>query len=186
MVRQMDNPVPWTSPLRVEKPSGSSAMAFSPTTRQRIAYIAEGHPLILFPVSLMQRDVGTFAEHAHRLWGLLVGLTTIVLMARLWMTEPRVWPRWLSAGVVVAVVGQGVLGGTRVTEQSVHLAVPNRLHHDMARRALEAGKHVMCEKPLAMDATESADLVAVAARSGLQAGVCYNVRFYPLNLEARD
>lgn len=70
--------------------------------------------------------------------------------------------------------------------QSVHLAVPNRLHHDMARRALEAGKHVMCEKPLAMDATESADLVAVAARSGLQAGVCYNVRFYPLNLEARE
>ncbi|MHC4273826.1 MAG: COX15/CtaA family protein [Planctomycetota bacterium] len=85
--------------------------------------IAEGHVLVLFPVSLMQRDVGTFAEHAHRLWGLLLGLTTLVLMARLWMTEQRAWPRWLSAAVVAAVVGQGVLGGTRVTEQSVSLAV---------------------------------------------------------------
>jgi predicted dehydrogenase len=69
---------------------------------------------------------------------------------------------------------------------AVHLAVPNRLHYDMARRALEGGKHVMCEKPLAMNAQESAALVEVAAGSGLQAGVCYNIRFYPLNLEARE
>jgi predicted dehydrogenase len=68
----------------------------------------------------------------------------------------------------------------------VHLAVPNRLHYDMARRALVRGKHVMCEKPLAMTARESAQLVTLAAESGLQAGVCYNVRFYPLNLEARS
>jgi predicted dehydrogenase len=34
--------------------------------------------------------------------------------------------------------------------QSVHIAVPNRLHYDLARRALAAGKHVMCESPLAM------------------------------------
>jgi predicted dehydrogenase len=68
---------------------------------------------------------------------------------------------------------------------AVHLAVPNRFHYDMAKRALQSGKHVMCEKPLAMDTTESAELVEIAAASGLQAGVCYNVRFYPLNLEAR-
>jgi predicted dehydrogenase len=68
---------------------------------------------------------------------------------------------------------------------AVHLAVPNRLHYDMAKRALARGKHVMCEKPLAMNALESAELVTLAAESGLQAGVCYNVRFYPLNLEAR-
>ncbi|HUT19375.1 MAG TPA: Gfo/Idh/MocA family oxidoreductase, partial [Anaerolineae bacterium] len=68
---------------------------------------------------------------------------------------------------------------------AVHLAVPNRLHYGMAKRALARGKHVMCEKPLAMNARESAQLVTLAAESGLQAGVCYNVRFYPLNLEAR-
>lgn len=70
--------------------------------------------------------------------------------------------------------------------QSVHLAVPNVLHREFAERALLAGKHVMCEKPLAMDARQSAELVAMAAGKQLAAGVCYNVRFYPLNLEVRD
>jgi len=71
------------------------------------------------------------------------------------------------------------------TVSVVHLAVPNVLHYELSRQALAAGKHVMCEKPLAMDAQQSADLVARAAASGLQAGVCYNVRYYPLNLHAR-
>lgn len=68
---------------------------------------------------------------------------------------------------------------------AVHLAVPNVLHYAMAKAALGAGKHVMCEKPLAMDSKESAELVALAESSGLVAGVTYNIRFYPLNLEAR-
>ena len=70
--------------------------------------------------------------------------------------------------------------------QAVHLAVPNVLHYPFAKRALEAGKHVMCEKPLAMDSRQSAELVELAKRSQRAAGVCYNLRFYPLNLEARD
>jgi predicted dehydrogenase len=72
------------------------------------------------------------------------------------------------------------------TAQAVHLAVPNKLHYEMARRALEAGKHVLCEKPLAMSSSESAGLMALAARHPKQAaGVNYNVRFYPICLEAR-
>ena len=69
---------------------------------------------------------------------------------------------------------------------AVHLAVPNVLHHPMAKDALKAGKHVMCEKPLAMNTTESAELVELAKSKGLAAGVCYTQRFYPVNLEARD
>ena len=68
---------------------------------------------------------------------------------------------------------------------SVHLAVPNILHYDLAKRALQASKHVMCEKPLAMNARQADELVELAAASGRHAGVCYNIRFYPLNLEAR-
>jgi len=70
--------------------------------------------------------------------------------------------------------------------QVVHITTPNRLHVGMARAALRAGKHVMCEKPLAMDASESAELVALARQSGLAAGVNYNIRYYPLCLEARE
>ncbi len=72
------------------------------------------------------------------------------------------------------------------TVQAVHLAVPNVMHYDFARRALLSGKHVMCEKPLAMNAAEADELVALARRENLHAGVCYNIRFYPLNLEARS
>jgi predicted dehydrogenase len=68
----------------------------------------------------------------------------------------------------------------------VHITTPNRLHFDQASRALQAGKHVLCEKPLAMDSAQSAALVELAAQSGLAAGVNYNVRFYPLCLEARE
>ncbi|MGA2254649.1 MAG: Gfo/Idh/MocA family oxidoreductase [Thermoguttaceae bacterium] len=70
--------------------------------------------------------------------------------------------------------------------QSVHLAVPNVLHYEFAKRAIAAGKHVICEKPLAMTSEQSGELVELAKGKRLAAGVCYNVRFYPLNLEARD
>ncbi len=69
---------------------------------------------------------------------------------------------------------------------AVHLAVPNVLHYPMVKQALAAGKHVMCEKPLAMTAEQGAELVALAQESGLTAAVNYNLRFYPMNLEVRD
>jgi predicted dehydrogenase len=69
---------------------------------------------------------------------------------------------------------------------SVHIGAPNTLHFDMASRALKAGKHVLCEKPLAMNSRESAELLKMAEDSGLEAGVNYNIRYYPLNLHARS
>lgn len=68
----------------------------------------------------------------------------------------------------------------------VHVTSPNRVHFEQASRALQAGKHVLCEKPLAMTSDESARLVELAQNSGEVAGVNYNIRFYPLNLEARE
>jgi predicted dehydrogenase len=67
---------------------------------------------------------------------------------------------------------------------SVHLATPNRLHFAQAAAVLRAGKHVLCEKPLAMTSSETADLVQIAAESARAAGVAYNIRFYPLCHEA--
>ena len=70
--------------------------------------------------------------------------------------------------------------------QVIHITTPNRLHFEMASAVLKAGKHVMCEKPLAMNSVESNQLVALAQKARLAAGVNYNMRFYPLCLEARD
>ncbi len=69
---------------------------------------------------------------------------------------------------------------------SVHITTPNRHHHWMAVAAIDAGKHVLCEKPLAMNSVESADLVRRAAESSVQCGVNYNMRYYPVCLEARE
>lgn len=70
---------------------------------------------------------------------------------------------------------------------AVHINTPNRLHVEMAIQALEAGKHVMCEKPLAMTSEESAKLVEVARQyPHLAAGVNYNIRYYPLCIESRE
>jgi predicted dehydrogenase len=68
----------------------------------------------------------------------------------------------------------------------IHLASPNRLHYEQCRQALSAGKHVVCEKPLALTSAQTAELVALAERSPGVAAVCYNVRFYPLCHEARE
>lgn len=70
--------------------------------------------------------------------------------------------------------------------QSVHIGTPNKLHGAQVRAALAAGKHVLCEKPLALTSAESSDLVALARKHPQQAaGVNYNMRYYPLCLEAR-
>lgn len=69
----------------------------------------------------------------------------------------------------------------------IHIATPNRTHHTLARQALEAGKHVICEKPLAMNSMETAQLVALSrSKPDLAAVVNYNLRFYPMILHARD
>ena len=67
----------------------------------------------------------------------------------------------------------------------VHLTTPNHLHASQVKAALAAGKHVVCEKPLALTAADSAELLALADRSGLVHCTNFNIRFYPLVQEAR-
>ncbi|MDA4844978.1 Gfo/Idh/MocA family protein [Hoeflea poritis] len=66
----------------------------------------------------------------------------------------------------------------------VHVTSPNRFHFEQVKQILAAGRHVVCEKPLAVSSQESAELVKLAADSGLIAAVNYNIRFYPLNQHA--
>ncbi len=77
-----------------------------------------------------------------------------------------------------------MLADPRITV--VHLATPNFLHYRQAKAALLAGKHVVCEKPLAMSSKESAELVKLAAEKKRVNAINFNLRFYPLVQQARS
>jgi predicted dehydrogenase len=68
---------------------------------------------------------------------------------------------------------------------AVHITTPNHLHAPMVRQVLSAGKHVVCEKPLAMNAAEGEELLQLAEAMGVVHAVNFNFRFYPLCQEAR-
>jgi predicted dehydrogenase len=68
---------------------------------------------------------------------------------------------------------------------AVHICTPNAQHFPMAKDALMAGKHVLCEKPLATTVEEAEELVSLAAQKGLRNCACYNLRNYPMVQQMR-
>ena len=62
---------------------------------------------------------------------------------------------------------------------AVHICTPNTQHYSMAKDALAAGKHVLCEKPLTTTVAEAQELASLAAQKGLRNCVCHNLRYYP-------
>ncbi|WP_083760464.1 Gfo/Idh/MocA family protein [Acidothermus cellulolyticus] len=70
--------------------------------------------------------------------------------------------------------------------QAVHIVTPNSLHAQQVMQALEAGKHVICEKPLAPSSEEASALVDMSLHADTVTAVCLNVRYYPQCIHARD
>jgi predicted dehydrogenase len=68
---------------------------------------------------------------------------------------------------------------------AVHICTPNAQHFPMVKDALQAGKHVLCEKPLATTVEEGEELVSLAVRQGVRKCVCHNLRFYPMVQQMR-
>jgi predicted dehydrogenase len=62
----------------------------------------------------------------------------------------------------------------------VHICTPNYLHYPMAKDALLAGKHVLCEKPLTLSLEQARELAELAAATQLRNCTCHNLRFYPM------
>jgi cytochrome c oxidase assembly protein subunit 15 len=73
---------------------------------------SDGHNMLFYP--WLKSAGAKFLEHAHRLAGITIGITSIVLAIVAFRIEPRAWVRGLACTVLAAVVAQGILGGQRV------------------------------------------------------------------------
>jgi predicted dehydrogenase len=68
---------------------------------------------------------------------------------------------------------------------AIHICTPNAQHFPMTKAALQAGKHVICEKPLATSVAQGEELLDLAARKGVKNCVCHNLRYYPMVQQMR-
>lgn len=71
------------------------------------------------------------------------------------------------------------------TLDAVHICTPNATHYSMVKDALQAGKHVLCEKPVTTTAEEARELMSLAQKAGLRNCVCHNLRYYPVVQQIR-
>jgi predicted dehydrogenase len=102
-------------------------------------------------------------------------------------------PRHLRTRRAPAAAGYNVLNATGdwhdvINDPSidaVHVTTPNVSHFPIVKAALEAGKHVLCEKPLAMSVEEAQILTDLAAAKKLRGGLCHNLRYYPMVQQMR-
>jgi predicted dehydrogenase len=69
---------------------------------------------------------------------------------------------------------------------AIYNPLPNHLHVSWTTKAAEAGKHVLCEKPLGMNAEEVKRLLAVRERTGMKIGEAFMIRSYPQWLRLRE
>lgn len=69
---------------------------------------------------------------------------------------------------------------------AVYVATPVHLHAEQTIAAADAGKHVLCEKPMALDASECERMIAACRANGVKLGIAYYRRFYPVLARVRD
>jgi predicted dehydrogenase len=69
---------------------------------------------------------------------------------------------------------------------AVYVASPAGFHYDHVRAAASAGKHVLCEKPLALDLKQSSQMVEFCGQAGITLGTAFMMRFHTQHLAARD
>ena len=65
----------------------------------------------------------------------------------------------------------------------VYIVLPNSMHHEFVIRAAKAGKHVMCEKPMANSVAEAEEMIAACNKAGVQLGIGYRMHFEPFTKE---
>jgi len=86
---------------------------------------SDGQFMLTYPwlADLLNGAMNKFVEHGHRLAGMLIGLTSLLLVIVTWCRETRLWVRWMSVAVLGCVILQGLLGGGRVLADDPRLAM---------------------------------------------------------------
>lgn len=86
---------------------------------------SDGQNMFAYPwlADFVRGAKNKFVEHGHRLAGMLIGFTSILLVAVAWWKEKRTWVRWLATGVLGCVIVQGLIGGGRVLANRPDLAM---------------------------------------------------------------
>jgi predicted dehydrogenase len=87
------------------------------------------------------------------------------------------------------IIGAGFMATLHLIESDdvdlVHIGTPDDLHVSLGQQALAAGKHVICERPLATSVEAAEGLLDAAASAGVVATVPFIYRFYPAIRDAR-
>lgn len=115
----------------------------------------------------------------HRRAALLAGAEVVGVMASSPARSAEAARDWGCAGL------SGLADLAALAPDAVHVCTPNALHAEQVEAALDAGAHVICEKPLAIDVATAAHLRDLVAQRGRVATVPYVYRFHPLVREIR-
>ena len=115
---------------------------------------------------------GVFIEHGHRLYGAAVGLATVILAAWFFVADRRPWMKAMGIAALLAVIGQGVLGGYRVRMNSTNLAA---VHGCTAQAffALMTALCVLTGRPWTAAPRPRADPSHLRRRSAVTLGLIY-------------
>lgn len=84
---------------------------------------SDGQNMLLYPWLNDLRHTDKFVEHGHRLAGMLIGFVSIGLVVVAFAKERLTWVRWYAIAILIAVIGQGLLGGMRVRMNAQVLAM---------------------------------------------------------------
>jgi len=88
---------------------------------------SDGQNMLLYPWLNDLRRTDKFVEHGHRLAGVLIGLVSIALVAVAFIKEKTLWVRLGAVVILLAVIGQGLLGGLRVIKNAQVLAMTHSI-----------------------------------------------------------